>query len=779
MNNWLDILVRSTWIVFLLKTVLVIAAGGLLTSILANRPATTRYRIWSGVFLILAILPIVHFGFTGWTVPIPVKDVKTPALQDVSVSFVTGSNMSTTLETTSRSAFTTSPGTDSKDDALLNGSTPSSANPFPVATLLWAIWLTGTLFLFLRLTLGRIQAHRLFRHSVLLDDDGWSFVVRFVRRRLGLHQNTAVASHPQVPIPLTYGTTRPVVMLPESSSEWTMERRRIVLLHEFAHIRRRDDLARLAARIVAMFYWFNPLSWLVFRKFKVEQEKSCDERVIRSGIRPSDYASHLVELARGVASRGTFKPMAMAGAATLGMARKPELEGRLSEILNNFPHKETSMKFKIAGLFIGIAFGMLLVVQPVAKAMDLPPDPAVAAPAAPVKVVKVEKQAEPATPEKPAEAPKPPKAPKKAKVVCKKITTTVTDDGDGKVFIIKDGDKVKKFRVKTTGEDDDNVILLGDDGDKGHNVFVMKDFKKQYKAQMKTAMAELQKAMKLLASKDLDLKKLNEQVARSLSQLKTNDPKIREQLKKTMAEMDAKLKVQMKKNEEAMANLKVVNRKLEEDMKHQQMKWVAKNHELDAMKLEKLAKLKELDAIDVEKLAKLEEMKAQRIEVIVKSKEKAMKDRELKLKEIEKELERKHDGKVMKWTVQMDTDDVDGDHEVKVLCDQGDNVFIKKGLNSDMKIKLKVELKGLEKRDRKAIDKALKKFKKDLPKGVKLDSHRDTNEISMDINVPKGTKLSKAEEKGMQEAIDKFVNRIQEIKGDKKVKVREFHIQKK
>jgi len=764
MNNWLDILVWSTWIVFLLKTVLVIAAGGLLTSILANRPATTRYRIWSGVFLILAILPIVHFGFTGWTVPIPVKDVKTPALQNVSVSLVTGNSISTTLETTSYSAFTTSPGPGSKDGALLNGGTPSSANPHPVAKLLWAIWLTGTLFLFLRLVLGRIQAHRLFRHSVLLDDDGWSFVVRFVRRRLGLYQNTAVASHPQVPIPLTYGTTRPVVMLPKSASEWTIERRRIVLLHEFAHIRRRDDLARLAARIVAMLYWFNPLSWLVFRKFKMEQEKSCDERVIRSGIRPSDYASHLVELARGVASRGTFKPMAMAGAATLGMARKPELEGRLSEILNNFPHKETSMKFKIAGLFIGIAFGMLLVVQPVAKAMDLPPDPAVAAPAAPAKVAKVEKQAEPATPEKPAEAPKPPKAPKKEKVVCKKITTTVTGDGDGKVFIIKDGDKVKKFRVKTTGEDDDNVILLGDDGDKGHNVFVMKDFEKQYKTQMKAAMVELQKAMELLANKRMDLKSLNEKVARSLSQLKTNDPKIREQLKKTMAEVEAKLKVQMEKNEEAMAKLKGANQKLEEDMKHRQMKWVEKNHEMDAIRMEKLAKL--------------EEMKARRIEVIVKSKEKAMKDRDLKLKEIEEELARKHDGKTMKWTVQMD-DDVDVDHNVKILCDKGDNVFIKKGLNSDMKIKLKVGLKGLEKKDRKAIDKALKKFKKDLPKGVKLDSNRDPNEISMDINVPKGQKLSKAEEKGIQEGIDKLVNRIQEIKGGKKVKVRKFHIKTK
>ena len=96
-----------------------------------------------------------------------------------------------------------------------------------------------------------------------------------------------------------------------------------------------------------------------------------------------------------------------------------------------------------------------------------------------------------------------------------------------------------------------------------------------------------------------------------------------------------------------------------------------------------------------------------------------------------------------------------------------------------MKIKLKVGLKGLEKKDRKAIDKALKKFKKDLPKGVKLDSNRDPNEISMDINVPKGQKLSKAEEKGIQEAIDKLVNRIQEIKGGKKVKVRKFHIKTK
>ena len=772
MENLGQFLAHSTWIVLLLKATLVVAAGGFLSAMFANRAAKGRYRIWTGVFVVLALLPIVHFGFSGWKLPVVVEGAKDRLFKEMPVAVskiqhgtplspVIGKSRPGTTGTISHQDFKPVSRANLKNEGFFSRDITFLLKSLSSPVILWGIWLFGVLFLLLRLVLGRVQAHRLFRHSFLLDDDRWSFVAQFVARKVGLHRSTAVAAHPKVPIPLTFGTARPVVMLPKSADEWTMERRQIVLLHEFAHIQRRDDLTRLAARAVAALYWFHPLAWVAFRRFKVEQEKSCDERVIQSGVRPSDYASHLVALARGVDRRDDFRPMALAGAATLGMARKPELEGRLSEILNHFPNKETGMKLKIAGTFFVIASGIMLAIQPVAKAMNTRTDPVVAVPAAPAKVAQTETPEKPAEPEKLKKAPK---APKAKKVMTKKIVTTVTDDGDRKVIIIKDGDKVQKIHIKGSDEGD-NVIFLGDDGDKRHNVFFMKEFNEKYNAQMKAAMEELKQAMELLSQKKMDLAELNREMAKSMGTIKVDSAAVKAQLKETMARLDARLKAQMKQSETAMAKLKEANKRLAEEMKGQQLKWVEKHHEMDARRMEKMEKL--------------EEIKAHKIEILMKLKDGEMEIREMKLKEIEEELAKKHDGKVMKWTVRVDEDDVDGDHDVKMFHGHKKDMFIHADGDQELKIKLKVGLKGLEKKERKAIDKALKKFKKDLPKGVKLDSSRDDNGISLDINVPKGTKLSDADQKKLDNAVEKLIDQIRDIKGDKEAEVREIHIKKK
>ena len=101
-----------------------------------------------------------------------------------------------------------------------------------------------------------------------------------------------------------------------------------VLLHELAHLKRRDTLALLLAQIASALYWFNPLVWLATWRLGVERERACDDLVLASGVRPSAYAEHLLD----VATR--LSPARWTRACGLVMVRKPSLEGRLVAVLS-------------------------------------------------------------------------------------------------------------------------------------------------------------------------------------------------------------------------------------------------------------------------------------------------------------------------------------------------------------------------------------------------------------------------------------------------------------
>ena len=62
-------------------------------------------------------------------------------------------------------------------------------------------------------------------------------------------------------MPMAAGYLRPTVALPAEADAWPDERVTSVLLHELAHIRRRDCLTQLAASTTCALYWMNPLAW--------------------------------------------------------------------------------------------------------------------------------------------------------------------------------------------------------------------------------------------------------------------------------------------------------------------------------------------------------------------------------------------------------------------------------------------------------------------------------------------------------------------------------------
>ena len=127
---------------------------------------------------------------------------------------------------------------------------------------------------------------------------------------------------------MTFGVLQPTVFVPACAEQWSEERRRIVLLHELAHVRRGDAATHLLARTALALNWWNPLAWSAWRAFLRERERAADDLVLCAGEAATDYASHLLEIARTMQSAPATAAMA------IPMARSSQLEGRLLAILD-------------------------------------------------------------------------------------------------------------------------------------------------------------------------------------------------------------------------------------------------------------------------------------------------------------------------------------------------------------------------------------------------------------------------------------------------------------
>jgi beta-lactamase regulating signal transducer with metallopeptidase domain len=191
--------------------------------------------------------------------------------------------------------------------------------------VLLAVYALGTATLLLRLIVGRRMLRRLWSDAGSVLDPAWQTLLSrlssemLVSRRVELR----IARGPAVP--MTWGTLAPKLLLPAEASEWPPERRRLVLLHELAHVARRDSLSRSLASLACAFYWFHPGAWFAARQMRMEQEHAADDRVLMAGGSPKAYALSLLHLARGAGTRPRFDQAA-------AMAGMYQLERRLVSI---------------------------------------------------------------------------------------------------------------------------------------------------------------------------------------------------------------------------------------------------------------------------------------------------------------------------------------------------------------------------------------------------------------------------------------------------------------
>ncbi len=166
-------------------------------------------------------------------------------------------------------------------------------------------------------------------------------------------------------MPFACGLLRPTIVLPAESYRWTLDRRRAVLLHELAHVRRRDLVGHTVGRFACALYWFHPLVWTAAKRLRSESERACDDLALNCGARASDYAEHLLDIVTGVRHHAT-------PAVALAMARRKEFEGRMLAILDPELRRGAPSRRQTAGLVGGLAVLSLVVgaAVPVARAAD-------------------------------------------------------------------------------------------------------------------------------------------------------------------------------------------------------------------------------------------------------------------------------------------------------------------------------------------------------------------------------------------------------------------------
>src|SRR5262245_55950732 len=332
----------------IVKTTVLLACASLVTLGLRRASASARHAVWATVLLCALLLPLASVLLPELALPVLPVESFTPAPP---VPLANG--------------VQPTPGT----GQVLRSGTSEAVTPRPVITVgeaadsrtfsisqnqaLLLVWGLGAGIVLLRLLLGSLTIRRLARGSIAVEDSDWADILDDLRATFSLKRGVTLRISDRTIPPMTWGIFRPVVLLPATAAEWTLNRRRLVLAHELAHVRRNDGILQVLLQAVCSLYWFNPIVRYAARRLRIERECACDDQVLKLGADGDDYADHLLQVAR------TLNPAGGLSLATVAMAHRSQLETRLLAILDNRTRRQSITRLVSAFLFFG-AFAMTL-----------------------------------------------------------------------------------------------------------------------------------------------------------------------------------------------------------------------------------------------------------------------------------------------------------------------------------------------------------------------------------------------------------------------------------
>jgi beta-lactamase regulating signal transducer with metallopeptidase domain len=212
----------------------------------------------------------------------------------------------------------------------------------------WAVYLSGVWAVVAGCFLARIgvglwRLRTLRKSFVPVDFERLDAQVRETLWRAADGRQVSFCTSDHVQVPAAIGLIDPVVVIPTwMLDELSTDELKQILLHELAHLRRRDDWTNLAQQVVKALFFFHPAVWWIGKKISLEREMACDDAVISETARPRAYAECLQRMAEKTLVRRT---LALAQAA-FGRVRQTSM--RVAQILDASRPREKVQPWKAA-----------------------------------------------------------------------------------------------------------------------------------------------------------------------------------------------------------------------------------------------------------------------------------------------------------------------------------------------------------------------------------------------------------------------------------------------
>jgi beta-lactamase regulating signal transducer with metallopeptidase domain len=241
------------------------------------------------------------------------------------------------------------------------------------------IWAAGVIAIAGWLAISQWRLRRTIALGACMRDEALQQLCDWAAARLGLTQRVPVRIEPGMSTVAVCGWWKPLLLAPHDlSARFSTGQLRGMLLHEMAHVRRRDVLWTWVALGLCALHWFNPFAWLALRRFHADRELVCDAAAVEA-LAPAarrDYGEALLLCLR-------LAPAASAPALAPFFRRFSELQQRLQNIMK--PTSPSLTRRIVASLLVA---SLVAITFTVARAEPRDAEPA--------KAAEGEKKAEPA-----------------------------------------------------------------------------------------------------------------------------------------------------------------------------------------------------------------------------------------------------------------------------------------------------------------------------------------------------------------------------------------------